>query len=353
MTMLDAVARLDFELPTELEASAPAEVRGRGRDDVRLLVASRSTGAVAHHRFPELPSLLRAGDVVVINVSATLPAALDVTDADGRRFVVHLSTRLPGGLWAVEVRSPDATASVPHLTARPGDVFALAGRSALHLLAPYPETQPRPRLWVAMVTGPAAVDALLATHGRPIRYGYVRQDWPLSAYQTVYATEPGSAEMPSAGRAFTAALITALVAEGVWVAPLVLHTGVSSQEEGEPPLPEPYRVPAATARLVNAARAGGGRLIAVGTTVTRALETVAERDGTVHAGAGWTELVIGPERGVRAVDGILTGWHEPRASHLHLLEAVAGRELLEVSYAAALDARYLWHEFGDLHLILP
>jgi S-adenosylmethionine:tRNA ribosyltransferase-isomerase len=181
----------------------------------------------------------------------------------------------------------------------------------------------------------------------------VRDPWPLSAYRTVYATEEGSAEMPSAGRAFTPEIVTRLVAAGVGVAPVVLHSGVSSPEAHEPPIPEWFRVPAATARWVNATRGDGSAVVAVGTTVVRALETVTDGRGAAHPGEGWTELVVGPERGVRVIDGLLTGWHEPEASHLRLLEAVAGRELLLRSYREALAHRYLWHEFGDLHLVLP
>jgi S-adenosylmethionine:tRNA ribosyltransferase-isomerase len=181
----------------------------------------------------------------------------------------------------------------------------------------------------------------------------VTREWPVSSYQTVFAMEAGSAEMPSAGRAFTPEMITELIARGIEVAPLTLHAGVASLEEDEPPPAEFYRVPEATARRVGLARAAGGRVVAVGTTVVRALETVADASGTVHGGAGWTKLVVSPARGVRAVDGLLTGWHEPRASHLLMLEAVAGRPLLEASYRAALEHGYLWHEFGDLHLVLP
>jgi S-adenosylmethionine:tRNA ribosyltransferase-isomerase len=158
--------------------------------------------------------------------------------------------------------------------------------------------------------------------------------------------------MPSAARPFSGELVASLVARGVLIAPITLHAGLSSPERHEPPQPERYRVPAPTARLVNAVRGWGGRVIAVGTTVVRALETVATAGGLV-AGEGWTNVVITPERGVRAVDGLLTGWHEPRASHLQMLEAILGAELLERSYAAALDRGYLWHEFGDSHLILP
>jgi S-adenosylmethionine:tRNA ribosyltransferase-isomerase len=189
-------------------------------------------------------------------------------------------------------------------------------------------------------------------HGRPIRYGYVDRPWPIGAYQNVYVTEPGSAEMPSAGRPFTPEVITRLVAKGVDVAPLVLHTGVASLEADELPYPERVKVPATTAERVNVAHAGGHRVVAVGTTVVRALETAAGRSGRVEPYDGWTDLVITPERGVVVVDGLLTGWHEPEASHLLLLEAVAGRELLERSYGASLADGYRWHEFGDVHLIL-
>jgi S-adenosylmethionine:tRNA ribosyltransferase-isomerase len=193
----------------------------------------------------------------------------------------------------------------------------------------------------------------LARYGFPIRYYYVKQGWPNDYYQTVYATEPGSAEMPSAGRAFTPELITRLVAKGVQIAPLILHTGVASLEKHEPPYEEFYRVPGETARRVNATRTAGKRVIAVGTTVVRALETVTGVDGVTHPSEGWTRLVITPERGIRAVNGMLTGLHEPEASHLAMLQALAGLAHLEVTYAEALAQEYLWHEFGDLHLILP
>ncbi|MEC4020902.1 S-adenosylmethionine:tRNA ribosyltransferase-isomerase [Streptomyces sp. H27-D2] len=212
------------------------------------------------------------------------------------------------------------------------------------------------RLWWARLAGTAA-GPLLRRYGRPIRYGYTDRDQPLAAYQTVFATPSadgdGSAEMPSAARPFTAPLVAELVSRGVQFAPITLHTGVASAEAHEPPYPERFAVPVSSAWLVNAARAGGGRILAVGTTAVRALETAAGPGGVVRPDAGWTDLVVTPERGVRAVDGLLTGLHEPEASHLLMLEAVAGRELLCRSYAAAVERRYLWHEFGDVHLILP
>ncbi len=336
---------LDFELPADLEATEPAEVRGRGRDDVRLLVARRSDRHLAHGRFWQLPQFLDPGDLVVVNVSATLPAAVPTHNG----LELHFSTSLPAGLWLVELRQPQGAASTPLVGGRAGDTLALPAGVTVELLAPYAGGN---RLWVATVDTPDVAGYLMG-EGHPIRYAHVRRPWPIDAYQNVYATEPGSAEMPSAGRAFTHELFTALATRGVAVAPLTLHTGVSSPEADEPPYPEPYRVPASTAALVNHTRERGNRVIAVGTTVVRALETVADETGTAHPGEGWTELVVTPQRGVRAVDGLLTGWHEPRASHLALVEAVAGRALLEQSYREAIDAGYRWHEFGDSHLVLP
>jgi len=339
-------------VPDVLAADGPPEARGLARDEVRLMVSRRTTGTVQHATFRDLPEVLAPGDMVVLNTSATRPAA--VPTLDGR--LVHLSTRLPGGPWLVEVRRPRGQGSAPGAAARPGERIPLPAGGSAELLAPWPLDGRRPapvRLWLAAVRLPAEVDAYLAAHGRPIRYGYASGAWPLEAYQTVYATVPGSAEMPSAGRAFTPELLTALIARGVGVTPLVLHCGVSSPEAGEPPAPEWYDVPLATADRVTAARAAGRRVVAVGTTVTRALETATDGAGRTHPGRGWTDVVVTPERGVRAVDALLTGWHPPEASHVALLEAVAGTALLRTAYEAAVDAGYRWHEFGDLHLILP
>lgn len=341
---------LAFELPDDLIATEPIEAGGGRRDEVLMLVARRSGGALVDTTAAHLPAFLDPGDVLVVNTSATLPAALPTPD--GR--LLHLSTELPGGLWVVERRERCRAGSVPSTDAAAGMSVPLPGGARADLLAPYPADGRRTaRLWVAALSLPTAVPEYLAAFGRPIRYGCVDTAWPLAAYQTVFATTPGSAEMASAGRPFTPELVAALVAAGVVVAPVVLHTGVSSPEAGEAPYAERYAVPAATAQLVNGARASGHRVVAVGTTAARAVETVAGGDGVVHAGAGWTEHVIEPVTGVRALDGILTGWHEPGASHLRLLEAVAGRDLLERSYAHALELRYRWHEFGDLHLVLP
>jgi S-adenosylmethionine:tRNA ribosyltransferase-isomerase len=341
-------AALEFELPAALEAREPAEVRGHGRDDVRLLV-SRGSAQPVHASFRDLPGLLDAGDQLVINTSGTLPAAL-AGRIGHRRVDVHLSGRLPSGDWLAELRRPAWPASLPDPSGAEGDQVRLVAGGSGRLVARW---RTSPRLWVMAFDLPGGAIAFVRAHGRPIRYGHVPNDWPLATYQTVYATEPGSAEMPSAGRAFTADIITTLVARGISVSPLVLHAGVSSAEVGEPPPPEWYRVPADTARRVNETRVAGGRVVAVGTTVVRALETLVDADGLVHEGEGWTDKVVTPDRPVRAVDGLLTGWHEPRASHLLILQAIADPFALESAYRAALEHGYLWHELGDLHLILP
>jgi S-adenosylmethionine:tRNA ribosyltransferase-isomerase len=315
------------------------------------MVATRSTGDIAHTRFRELPGHLDPGDLLVLNTSATLPAAVAAT-REGDAVEVRFATRVPqdtgAHLHVIELRTADG--ADPLEAGGGGEQILLPGRARLEMVAPYAGSE---RLWLARADVGEPLHRYLRRHGRPIRYGYVPGRWPLSAYQTAYATVPGSAEMPSAGRPFTAKLITRLLARGVLVAPLVLHTGVSSPERHEPPYPEPYEVPPATARLVNAVRGWGGRVIAVGTTVVRALETVTEADGTVQAGAGWTNLVVSGDRGLRAVTGMITGWHEPLASHLQMLEALAGESFIERCYSSAVEQHYLWHEFGDSHLILP
>jgi len=365
---------LDFELPPELEAHDPPEARGRARDDVRLMVATRHDLGLVHAHFHELPRFLRWGDLLVINTSRTLPAFIPAAREDGTGLELHLSTPVLGepapaylsgppdpgrDTWVVELRTPADRGGRSFRGARPGETLTLPEATA-EILGPYPplcgpqEEWPREsRLWTARLRLPSALGSYLERHGRPIRYGSASREWPASYYQTVYAAEAGSVEMPSAGRPFTTEMITRLIAHGIDVAPLTLHAGVASLEDYEPPLREYYRVPGETARRVRSTRETGGRVIAVGTTVVRALETVAAADGLVEAGEGWTNLLVSPARGVRSVDGLLTGWHEPRASHLLMLEAVAGRELLERSYRAALEHGYLWHEFGDLHLLLP
>jgi S-adenosylmethionine:tRNA ribosyltransferase-isomerase len=344
------VTALAFELRPALEAHEPPEARGVARDGVRLLVAQRGAGAISHHVFSELPELLEPGDVVVVNISATIPAAVPGVGEDGTNVRVHFATRAPQleDDWrVVEIRSADGTSPL-RMTA--GERVRLPSGAALDLVAPYASGR---RLMLARFDDETAVDDYLERYGAPIRYSHVSRPWPLSDYQNVYAISPGSAEMPSAGRPMTRDLLSRLIARDIVVAPITLHCGVSSPESHEPPFPEWYEVPERTAGQIAAARDRGGRVIAVGTTVVRALESAGGPDRCSCARSGWTGLVVTPKCGVAVVDGLITGWHEPEASHLQMLEALMGQELLAQSYEAALDAGYLWHEFGDSHLILP
>jgi S-adenosylmethionine:tRNA ribosyltransferase-isomerase len=350
---------VDFALPAAREAREPPEARGTGRDGVALMISRRATGEISHHAFARLPELLLPGDLIVVNTSATLPAAVRVCrtlegPARPGGLAVHFSTPLPDGDWLAELRMTDGSSTVPYRGGSVGQRLELPGGAVLELAARFTQ-----RLWRATMS--TAVIPYLLRHGEPIRYSYVDRPWPIESYQTVFGTQPGSAEMPSASRPFTAQIVTRLVSRGVMFAPLTLHTGVSSLEGDEDPYPEPFDVSPATARLVNLTRQNGGRVIAAGTTVVRALETAAlaaRAQGADHApgvapAAGWTDHIVTPERGLRAVDGLLTGLHEPRSSHLRMLAAFAGQELLARSYAAAIERGYLWHEFGDLHLLLP
>lgn len=309
------------------------------------MVVTRRDGLLVDTRFSELPRFLDPGDLLVLNVSATVPASLPARRRDGTELRLHLSTPTQDGRWLVELRRKGA----PFRAGDPDERLELPDGGSATLLARFARGH---RLWAAELSLPLPLERYLAEHAEPIRYSYVPERRPLDDYLNVYALEPGSVEPPSAGRPFTPELVTELVAHGVLLAPVVLHAGVSSLEDGEDPYPERFRIPEQTARLVNATRAWGGRVVAVGTTTLRALETVADGSGSVSAGEGWTSLVITPERGIRAVDGLLTGWHEPESSHLELLRTVAGDDLLDRSYEAARERGYLWHEFGDSQLIL-
>jgi S-adenosylmethionine:tRNA ribosyltransferase-isomerase len=355
---------VNFDLPAVLEATEPPEARGLARDDVRLMVSRSRAAAVTHHRFTDLPSLLLPGDLLVVNTSGTLPAAVRAGGLE-----VHFSGQLPDGAWLAEFRRASGKSSTPNGPVVPGQVIELPGGASLRVAGPAGA-----RLW--RVRASVAVVPYLLRHGFPIRYSYAADgQWPLAAYQTVFAAAPGSAEMPSAARPFTPGLVTALVTRGVAIAPVTLHCGVSSLEAGEDPYPEWFEVPPATARLVDVTRQSGGRVIAAGTTVVRALESAVATSPmpvapvpvvpvpaaapqsaplpAVSARAGWTNHVVTPETGVRVVNGLLTGLHEPRSSHLRMLAAFHSADLLERCYDEALAEGYLWHEFGDVHLLLP
>jgi S-adenosylmethionine:tRNA ribosyltransferase-isomerase len=350
-TMLATQPDTRFTSPDDRTATEPPEQRGLRRDGVRLMVATPA--GIRHTFFHRLSDQLRAGDVLVVNTSATVPGQLDGI-RNGSAVVVHVANRLGDGTRVVELRTaPDASA--PVLDGEVGERISLPAGGVIELIAAYPELRSNGssptgignRLWRVRVGTAQSLPAYLRQHARPISYGYLDGSFPISAYQTIFALCPGSVEMPSAARPFSAELVARLVARGVIFAPITLHTGLSSQDAGEAPQPEWFEVSETTAHLVNSSRSRGGRVIAVGTTATRAIESAARPDKSVAAASGWTDLVITPERPVRVVDGLITGWHNPEASHLLLVESVAGAELTQRAYDAAVAEHYLWHEFGD------
>ena len=349
-------APFTFTLPPELSAKEPPERRGIRRDQVRLLVIDRATSHIDHTRFDKIDKYLRPGDLLVFNSSRTLPASLrgcECSAAHGPCMEVRLAERLPGGSW------------LALLLCEQGDPFGCGLRAGMQiefaegLAATVLERDVNiPRLWKLRfsISGIELVD-LIYRLGKPIRYEYVSAPWDLDYYQTVYATEPGSAEMPSAGRAFTWKLLLDLKRRGIDSAYVVLHAGLSSYMDDELDRQnlaseEEYFVSRITARKINQARANGGRIIAVGTTVVRALESAATENGSVTEAHGYTRLKIDHQHRLRSVKGLLTGLHEPEASHLDLLSAFLPAEQIHAAYREAIARRYLWHEFGDLNLIL-
>lgn len=336
---------LVFDRPVSLAATAPPEHSGQARDQVRLMV-SNSAGD-HHHQFTDLKDYLQHGDLLVVNESATLPASL-LASGDFGAFIVNLSTNYGHGLWVVEPRwDSDRPGPLP---ISPGDQIELAGLPA-RVVSPYPGI---PRLWFIQID--QDINRIIYRCGAPIQYGYVTKKFPLSVYQTIFSRVPGSAEMPSAARPFTRAGLKSLRNKGIQLASLVLHTGVSSLEveneevETQPLYAEPFAVSQQTAAAVNNARFEGRKVIAVGTTVIRALESA--WDGKqVQARRGFTRLYIHPGKQLNTVDGLLTGLHDPVTSHLAMLYALAGTHRIQNAYKEAVKKRYLWHEFGDSHLI--
>lgn len=347
-TLLPEVLKLedlDFERPAILQAVEPPEIRGRGRDDVRLLVSTKS--GHSHTHFTRLADYFHEGDVLVVNDSAVLPASLPAKGKLGA-FTLNLSTKYAPNLWLAEPRySPEMPGPLP---LQAGDAFDLAGLEA-KFVGPFPYIE---RLWFVRVEG--GLEVAMQRAGNPIRYSYVKETYPLRAYQTLFAKRPGSAEMPSAARPFSEAVVQTLKAKGVEIASLTLHTGVSSLEVEADTLDahklyaEPFDVPAQTAKLLNEAKTEGRRIVAVGTTVVRALETVWNGERFTSQ-QGFTGRFIRPGQCACVLDGLITGLHDPKASHLAMLYALAGQKLIREGYREAVKHKYLWHEFGDSHLI--
>ncbi|MEZ4887230.1 MAG: S-adenosylmethionine:tRNA ribosyltransferase-isomerase [Chitinophagales bacterium] len=346
----------NFNLPDQLQCAKPTEVRGIARDQVRLMVSNKTTNNIEHTIFRNIHHYLQEGDVLVVNTSGTLKAALEAYRSDGTLLRVHFSTKLSEKQWIVELRQVVGNHTERFRNGLQGETLQLTNGGTMFLKTPYYSSellqQEHLQLWEVDIQINDSVENYLDSYGMPIRYNYVKDQYPQSYYQTIFAKQMGSTEMPSAGRGFTAQLLTQLIINGVQILPIVLHTGVASLEINERPYQEYYQVPQPTASALNLARQQNRRIIAVGTTVVRALETVTDCQGFTQGGTGWTDEFITPERGIFAVNGLLTGFHEPKASHLLMLETLAGREHIEVAYQAAIEETYQWHEFGDLHLII-
>jgi S-adenosylmethionine:tRNA ribosyltransferase-isomerase len=332
--------------PRELRASLPAELRGMRRDGARLCVVERASGRIGHTTVARLGEHLAPGDLLVVNSSRTLPAALRVDRVGAPQVQLR-----PGALRDREWDALAVETAPPHRNVRlePGETLTAASGLRFRVLEPRGDA---PLLWRMAVESGDPVQTLLSD-GEPIRYSYVPNPVPLEHYQTVYAGAPGSVETPSAGRHLTWEVLSALRRRGVDVTDIVLHCGLSSFQDDDADLQKPlieerFDIRESAAERINRAR----RVIAVGTSVIRTLETAVDDAGVVHPMSGWTRLVITPHTRLRAVDALLTGLHEPPATHLDMLGALLDQNLLEQAYAEVRERGYLWHEFGDAMLIL-
>jgi S-adenosylmethionine:tRNA ribosyltransferase-isomerase len=343
-TRLVTLSDFDYELPAAAIAQTPPETR----DGARLLVVDRATGAWQDRRIVELPDLLRPGDCLVVNDSRVIPARVLAEDAAGRAVELLFLEEETPSRWRALVR--------PGRRCRSGAVLTV-GAARLEVLAVGDDGAR------VLERRDGTVADLLATHGLPPLPPYIArhakpasEDW--ERYQTVYAGPPGSVAAPTAGLHFSEALLGRLRARGVEIHAITLHVGpatfrpiAADRVEAHVLPPERAAVSAATAAAVNAARSQGRRVVAVGTTVTRTLESATGDDGQVMPLAGEARLYIRPGHRFRAVDALLTNFHLPRSSLLVLVSAFAGRELILKSYRHAVDAGYRFYSYGDATLL--
>ena len=345
---------LSFDLPDELSATKPPELRGINRDEVKLLIINRNDYMTYHSTFNHLSDFLRSGDLLIFNSSRTLPASLKtINKGKGKPSEVRLAEHLPDDTWLVLFLFDKET---------PKNSLIKCGQkiefeSDLTAVVEKPDSH-NPRLWKIKFskTGAALIDIFYMI-GKPIRYGYISAPLPLEYYMTVFAIDPGSSEMPSAGRAFTWKMLFDLKNKNIGTSFLTLHTGLSSYMDDDLSAThvvseEEYFIPAGTASRIRTAKAKGGRIIAVGTTVVRALESSASLTGKVVAGHSYTNLKITGEHKLKIANGLITGFHEPQASHLDLISAFLNPSQIREAYEQAIERKYLWHEFGDLCLIV-
>ncbi|TCP70686.1 S-adenosylmethionine:tRNA ribosyltransferase-isomerase [Baia soyae] len=342
-------APLSFYLPDSLHASLPPERRGIRRDHVKCMVLNRQTGETTHTQFQHIDSYLEKDDLLVLNASRTIPAVFQV---DWKRNGTLLQTQVEIRL-ARRIDSTNWEALIVAAGVNLGDEF---------IFSSYLQAQVISLSEASIVTlqfsqsGNHLLESFYAL-GEPIRYEYIDHPWDLDYYQTVYGTVPGSVEMPSAGRAFSWELLLKLQKKGVRIAYIQLHTGLSYLLDDQAYLDpkkhaEEYLVPVSTVQEIKKAKKHGKRVIAVGTTIVRALETSIDGDGELIPQTGWTSLHITANTKLLVVDGLITGFHEPEASHLDLLSSLINPEHLLHAYQEAIEHQYYWHEFGDMNLIL-
>jgi S-adenosylmethionine:tRNA ribosyltransferase-isomerase len=343
---------IQFELPVSLECTQPTEFRNIERDEVRLLVTTDSDHT-RHTTFRNVDQYLQKGDVLVVNTSATRASALPVVLPSNRLGMAHFSTRVNDSEWLIEIREIEGEKTVRWKEGKRGMKFHLPDGADITLKRKFYKERKLLHLWVAEFTSLQKQESYLAEHAQPIKYDHLNEHYPLDFYQSVFSLHPGSSEMPSAGRGFTKDLVERLLEKGVVIAPILLHTGVSSLEENESPYAEYMEVDQASATLINNAKKQGRKIIAVGTTGIRAIESAVNESGEVIPNTGVTNLFIDNDYKMKVINGLLTGFHEPRASHLQMLQSLAGFDHIERAYKSALDNNYFWHQFGDLHLILP
>jgi S-adenosylmethionine:tRNA ribosyltransferase-isomerase len=343
---------IQFDLPQHLACPKPTEERNLERDEVRLLVTTNS-GQIEHSTFNHLPSFLQKDDVLVVNTSATVPAALPILLPGEKKGRLHLSTRLNNKKWLVEIREITGNKTIRWYEGEERMIFQLPSGANVTLEQRFYKNSQWLDLWVADFNINQSMQSYLSKNALSIQYDKLDRQYPLSYYQTFFSFHPGSSEMPSAGRGFTSNLIDRLLKSGVTLAPIMLHTGVSSLEENETPYPEYMEIDPVTASIINTAKNQGRRIIAIGTTAIRAIETAVNNEGIVTPFRGNTELFIDENYTMKIADGLLTGFHEPKASHLNMLQSIGGFERINIAYKEAIKAGYYWHQFGDLHLILP
>jgi S-adenosylmethionine:tRNA ribosyltransferase-isomerase len=336
----------DYELPGDLIAQRPAETR----DASRLLVLRRESGAVEHRRFTDLLEYLRAGDLLVLNESRVIPARLlGRKRGTGGRAEVFLLRRLAPGRWEALVR--------PGARVRPDAVVEFDGGLSARVVRDLPSGVREIEL--AAEEDPDALVERVGTVPLPPYIERVADEADRERYQTVYATVPGAVAAPTAGLHFTTEMLARAAQAGVGTARVVLHVGlgtfrpVTAEEPGEHEVEEErYAVSAEAAAAINAARAAGGRVVAVGTTSVRVLETAAGADGRVAPGEGATRLFIREPHRFRCTDALVTNFHLPKSTLLMLVSAFAGREAVLAAYREAVGERYRFYSYGDAMLIV-